>query len=210
MTHPMRRMAAAAPLAVLLALNWAVFGPGGPEPVFELDLLRERLGGPLGLRERRYEDVSLLPEHHVLLLAEREQPLLSIYVGCYPRMDASTQGPHDPEMCYPSFGYEVREVGSTTVRFEGRDAGVRTARVVVPDGELLVTWWPQSRGQPPPPADAPQRAFDELWTRWQTGRTDLVWVRLEWDAAARPAQPDFDAIVATVMATVRDAVRVRG
>ena len=32
----MRRIAAAAPLAVLLSVNWAVFGPGTPDPILDL------------------------------------------------------------------------------------------------------------------------------------------------------------------------------
>ena len=81
---------------------------------------------------------------------------------------------------------------------------MQTVGVTGAEGELFVTWWAQPRGQLP---GANRGALHELLQRWRTRRSDVVWVRLEWDAAMAQRPDEVARTAAQVAAAVQTAVQ---
>lgn len=192
----------------LLATAWIVWLPLGPRARLDFRELEAALAGPLGLVPNRFDDSNLLPDDYLWLLAQREQPLISLYVGWYPRLGGSALGPHDPQVCYASQGWAVGAVQRIEVALDSTTAMIQAAMVSEPAGSLFVTWWSQPRGELP---QDPGRVswWDEMVQRWTTGRSDLAWVRLEWDPAAAEDLPRVAATAAQVMIAVRRAIEIR-
>jgi hypothetical protein len=191
-------------LVLLVAANWLAWSPPFVPVHFAIADLERRLASELGLAPSRFADTSLLPPDHVLLLAPEEQSLLSVYVGCYEQQGLAALGPHDPAVCYAAQGWQVGEPRALPIEVDGHAATVQTVGVTGAEGELFVTWWAQPRGQLP---GANEGALHELLQRWRTRRSDVVWVRLEWDAAMAQRPDEVARTAAQVAAAVQTAVQ---
>lgn len=190
-------------LLLLLLANWLVWRPPGADLPYDLEGLRADLAGRFAMREERFEPSAMLPDRYLLLLAQRDQPLRSIYVGYYPVQGLAVDGPHDPFLCYAVQGWEVRAGRSLELDANGGRAVVPSAHAVSLEDSLFVTWWSQRPGQLPVDPSS-HRLLGDLWDRWRLVRTDLAWVRVEWEAAVADEE-SFPQVQEALMA-VMDAV----
>lgn len=143
--------------------------------------------GDAGLAPFRFAQAHLLPPQYLYLARTRpEHPLLSAYLGYYPRRGLLEGTPHDPELCYRSFGWDVEDGPEPVAVGDGSgDTFLQVERMLVRKGDhrRLLLYWLQRGGREPGAARADTGWPSDLWDRIRLGRSDMVWVRLEFDPA---------------------------
>ena len=171
--------ASAVTLGVLLCANvlvWRVRA-GAPEAGFDSDSFVAACGeafSPFELERVRFEDEGLLPEGYIYLEGVEEQPWMSVYAGYFGGGGLLREEPHDPAVCYVALGWEIVRLPEET------RVGDRTVRriVVERDGERVAAYYWAER----PHAGG-------VWDQLVSGRTDLVWVRIELEGDV-PSTPE--------------------
>lgn len=162
--------------------------------------------------DRFEEDVQLLPEEYIYFEAKDSTlDLISIYLGYYPFQGHSESMPHDPRVCYPNAGYDVT-AGPDLVTF-ARDEGegeLHANRIVVEwrTDKRLVFYWRQERGELPLQPEQNLDSLEQTWSRFQSGRSDLVWVRVEFalEAMVDPIPVDWQGRISSTMQAVAAAM----
>jgi len=140
------------------------------------------------LRES-FPDASLLPDDYFFFHIHEPTEfagaaLLSTYVGYYPIQGLGTSSPHDPRVCYPVQGYAlVGEPSSVPIAAEDGGEVAAASRLIVRsdalEDERVVYYWVQEQGKLPSSTGARPGALGEIWNRYRSGRSDLIWVRVE-------------------------------
>lgn len=139
---------------------------------------REVLGEP-GLARVRFAEESLLPDDYLYLEAPVGRPVQSVYVGYHPRQGPFQGTPHDPTVCYRSFGWSIERWPEPVAVPGAPEEPVAWAEQMLvrrDDERRVVLYWLQASGRLPG-----REGGSGLWDRLWSGRSDLVWVRLEID-----------------------------
>ncbi|MHC5066410.1 MAG: exosortase-associated EpsI family protein [Planctomycetota bacterium] len=166
------------------------------------------------LVEQRFseEDAVLMPDDYLYVeTRDNRLDLISIYVGYYPVQGLNESLPHDPQVCYPNSGYDVT-AGPVPfpIPSPGTDAELSVSRMFVEwrQDKRQVYYWQQERGLLPPPPQQALSALGETWARFRSGRSDLIWVRVEFAAgsAEQALEPVWKERLAKTMQAAADAM----
>ncbi len=195
-------------IPALLLARWtlAIRTPIGP---ISTPALPSQAGAWTATREERLEPEALAiiePDAHVIRLYEAPgRTPIWIYVGVYTRRAGHAAGAHDPEVCYPAFGWEVLASRSVEIPLDGPDRMHATfLKVHNNDRTETVLYWFQPSGRWSAPG-----AVEQLTRIWDAaaGRPQYAFVRLSGPSEDGPiAERDLTAFARAIAPALRAAV----
>ncbi len=195
-------------MPALLLARWtlAIRTPTGP---IATPALPSQAGPWTATREERLEPEALAiiaPDAHILRLYEAPgRTPIWIYVGVYAGRAGYAAGAHDPEVCYPAFGWEVLASRSVEIPLDGRDRMHATLlKVHIGNRSEAVLHWFQPSGRWSAPG-----AVEQLTRIWDAaaGRPQYAFVRLSGSSEdSRIAERDLTAFARAIAPALRAAV----
>ena len=192
-------------ILVVLALGigslWSLHWSGQEERSFdfegmEIELTRIFAGEKLS--PRWFEPGSLIPDDYMYFENDDENSVLfSVYVGYYPQQGRGHGKPHDPQVCYPIAGFEIL-AGPDPVqvgRGSGSDRVVQRLLLSQLGERRVAYYWRQEVG-------LMAGVQLDTWERLKSGRSDLIWVRVEFlgTGAEDPLDEEWRERILTTMA----------
>jgi hypothetical protein len=127
------------------------------------------------LARHSFEEDALIPKDYIYFETVNESSMLfSVYIGYYPQQGRGYGKHHDPQVCYPIAGFEILE-GPEPVRVGGtaKSEPVVQRLLLSQLGERRVAYyWQQEAG-------LMAGVQLDTWERLKSGRSDLIWVRVE-------------------------------
>ncbi len=195
-------------MPALLLARWslAIRTPVGP---ISTPALPSQAGSWMATRDERLEPEALAiiaPDAHILRLYEAPgRTPIWIYVGVYGGRAGYAGGAHDPEVCYPAFGWEVLASRLVEIPLDGRDRMHATLlKVHIGNRSEAVLYWFQPAGRWSAPG-----AVEQLTRIWDaaTGRPQYAFVRLSGPSkGGLTAERDLAAFARAIAPALRAAV----
>ena len=192
----------------LLLARWtlAIRTPIGP---ISTPALPSQAGAWTATREERLEPEALAiiePDAHIMRLYEAPgRTPIWIYVGVYAGRAGYAAGAHDPEVCYPAFGWEVLASRFVEVPLDASDRMHATLLKVHNNNRTeTVLYWFQPSGRWSAPG-----AVEQLTRIWDAaaGRPQYAFVRLSGPSEDGPiAERDLTAFARAIAPALRAAV----
>lgn len=169
---------------------------------------------PSKLVSRPFAPNGVIPESHLHLRADDDKdPLYSIYLGQYPRLGILHPEPHDPQICYQAAGYDLL-AGPDDILLAAGDRRHAVKRIEVrrtrSDGEILdltTYYWHQLAGRMPGTETGMPGAMVQARARYLEGRSDLVWVRVEFRGRGRHLDAALRKRLLALMQNAASAMR---
>jgi EpsI family protein len=174
----------------LLLVIWSL--ADGPSMQIPASAMPSQLGPWSGVADQRLEDrilAELRPSSYVARIYEAQgRPSIALYVGFYDGRVGKSKAPHDPEVCFPSAGWETLATQPIEVPVSASDALLaRLLDTHQGSARQLVLYWFQPSSRWPRGVVAEELMFllDAL-----AGRPQYAFVRVVAgvpDAASRSA-----------------------
>jgi hypothetical protein len=170
-------------LVVLLVGNILIwFGLRSRHPgLYSLAAFTDALGRELEgcrLESKRFPDSLMLPENYVYLeIASDGRPRDTVLVAHYQASGLLMSAPHDSATCYAKLGWSIEPAEPLQLGAGAEATPVEHLRIRRGSTRGTVAHWLQY-------GSGSSNWLHNAWQRFASGRSDFVWVRVEFFADA--------------------------